>query len=413
MAGAEIIVDNLLCFLNTAVNDFSSETLFDLAFCFYSHEIIKQSKTALANLLHKDISWRRDPEKKKKDLKDVVDWMKELKDLRVKVKFVSDSYKGMPPVGLEFIGPLIVNISEEVTKLNEILPNIVDIKSEMRNTTDVVRELKMEIKEINKKFSNAVAGMEEATNDIAQDDIDILSDLRSFRNSIDMRRPSFEENNLGQDILTFSDAVGGAAAVQREDFVCQQEDSTSVPSTACDPSTGAISKKAKSVATNPKSNTRSLRERARSSNQSLTSPGIIIAGIEDGEERVRDNDEWTLVTKKKRQSPRRIGNTAKEKHSNYRLLGSKRDAPSTMRAVRRTADVFLGRVDKEVTVDNIKEYIKDTFDVMVRSIESVEIQSKQFNAFKITVLTEERETLFNAALWPEGMIVNKFYKRRN
>ena len=283
----------------------------------------------------------------------------------------------------------------------------------MRNTTDVVRELKMEIKEINKKFASAVSGMEESMNDIAQDDIDILSDLRSFRNSIDMRRPSFEENNLGQDILTFSDAVGGAAAVQREDFECQQHDSTSVPSTACDPSTGAISKKAKSIATNPKSSTRSLRERARSSNQSLTSPGIIIAGIEDGEERVRDNDGWTLVTKKKHQSLRRIGNTAKEKHSNYRLLGSKRDAPSTMRAVRRTADVFLGKVDKEVTVDNIKEYIKDTFDVMARSIEGVEIQSKQFNSFKITVVTEERETLFNAALWPEGMIVNKFYKKRN
>ena len=116
-----MIVDNLLCFLNTAVNYLSSETLFDLALCFYSHEIIK-SKTTLANLLHKDISWRRDPEKKKRDLKDVVDWMKELKDLRVKVKIVSDSYKGMPSVGLEFIGPLIVNIvniSKEVAKLNE------------------------------------------------------------------------------------------------------------------------------------------------------------------------------------------------------------------------------------------------------------------------------------------------------
>ena len=286
-----LLLDNLLCFLNTAINYFSSETLFDLACCFYLHEIIKQSKTALANLLHKDISWRRDPEKKKKDLKDVVDWMKDLKDSRVKVKFVSESYKGMPPVGLEFIGPLIVNVSEEVTKLNEILPNIVDIKSEMRNTSDVVRELRREIKEINKIFSNAVAGIEEATNDIAQDDIDILSDLRSFRNSIDMRRPSFEESNLGQDILTFSDAVEGAATVQREGFVCQQEDSTSVPSTVCDPSTGAISRKAKSATTNQKSNTRSLRKRARSSNQSLTSPGIIIAGIEDVEQRVECNNE--------------------------------------------------------------------------------------------------------------------------
>ena len=83
-----------------------------------------------------------------------------------------------------------------------------------------------------------------------------------------------------------------------------------------------------------------------------------------------------------------------------------------MRAVRRTADVFLGRVDKEVEADNIKEYIKDNFEVNVQNIESVEILSKQFNAFKITVFLEERDKLFNAELWPEGMIVNKFYKRR-
>ena len=73
MAGAEIVVDNLLCFLTTAKADFSGSSISDLACCFYSHENIKQSKTVLANLLHKDISWRRDPEKKKKDLKDVTD----------------------------------------------------------------------------------------------------------------------------------------------------------------------------------------------------------------------------------------------------------------------------------------------------------------------------------------------------
>ena len=73
---------------------------------------------------------------------------------------------------------------------------------------------------------------------------------------------------------------------------------------------------------------------------------------------------------------------------------------------------FLGRVDKEVEASNIKEHIKDNFDVNVQNIESVEILSKHFNAFKITVLLEDRDKLFNAELWPEGMIVNKFYKRR-
>ena len=43
----------------------------------------------------------------------------------------------------------------------------------------------------------------------------------------------------------------------------------------------------------------------------------------------------------------------------YRLLGSKWDVLFARRAVRRTADIFLRRVNKDVEVDVIKEYIKD------------------------------------------------------
>ena len=56
MANAgEIITDSLLCFLSSAQNDFSCDTLFELACSFYSHELIKSSKTTLATLLGKDI----------------------------------------------------------------------------------------------------------------------------------------------------------------------------------------------------------------------------------------------------------------------------------------------------------------------------------------------------------------------
>ena len=88
MGAGEIIIDNLLCFLTSATADFSNDTLFDLALCFYSHENIKNSKTTLGNLLHKDISWRRDPEKKKKDLNDVVDSLQALEDSKVRVKYI-------------------------------------------------------------------------------------------------------------------------------------------------------------------------------------------------------------------------------------------------------------------------------------------------------------------------------------
>ena len=98
MANAgEIVIDNLLCFLSSAQNDFSSETRLDVVCAFYSHESIKASKIALTTLLKKEVVWRRDPEKKK-DLKDVMDYMKEVTDSKMKVNFLCNSYKGMPPV---------------------------------------------------------------------------------------------------------------------------------------------------------------------------------------------------------------------------------------------------------------------------------------------------------------------------
>ena len=53
------------------------------------------------------------------------------------------------------------------------------------------------------------------------------------------------------------------------------------------------------------------------------------------------------------------------------------------------------------------------FNVIVQSIENVKIFSNDFNAFKITTFLDERDKLFNADLWPEGMIVNKFYRRKS
>ena len=76
------------------------------------------------------------------------------------------------------------------------------------------------------------------------------------------------------------------------------------------------------------------------------------------------------------------------------------------------ADVFLGRVDKDVMVSDIEKYVKDTFDVVTQKVERIEIQSDQFHAFKITVFFDERSKLFNAELWPEGMVINKFYNRK-
>ena len=80
---------------------------------------------------------------------------------------------------------------------------------------------------------------------------------------------------------------------------------------------------------------------------------------------------------------------------------------TSFKAVRRTADVFLGRVDKDTTIEVIQNYV----DVVCLNIEKLEIKTDLYNAFKITVLLSDRDLLFNSDLWPKEVVISKFYNR--
>lgn len=41
-----------------------------------------------------------------------------------------------------------------------------------------------------------------------------------------------------------------------------------------------------------------------------------------------------------------------------------------------------------------------------------DIYSRDFNSFKVTVYMDEREKLFNADMWLQGVIGEKFYNRK-
>ena len=174
MGETEYIVNSLLCFINSACSDYSYDSLLDVIFSFYSPEEIKVAKELLCNLLRKDLIWRRDPEKKRKDLQDLLECHQELTASKKKVKIVTGSYKKMPPIGMSMFVPILSNLSEDITKINELLPKILDIKTEVCNTADTVRQMKMDIVDIRNKFKNAVSGMEEATKDMCDTEINVL-----------------------------------------------------------------------------------------------------------------------------------------------------------------------------------------------------------------------------------------------
>lgn len=386
---SEFIMSNVLCFVNSAKSDFSKETLKDVAFSFFSHEDIKSAKQELCNLLKKDLVWRRDPEKKKKDLVDVLDLHEELTLKRNRFKFVCNSYKAMPPVGMELLAPLIINLSDEVGRINEMLPKIVDMRAEVLNTADTVRQMKVEIVNIKEKFESAVNGIQAAAEEITDEDVGILNELHSFRKSLSIPSglpPSTEEVEVtprGDQLLSLDVA---------EDIVGEVEQVTldETSELVSDPRTGAVSKNGNHKEKSPLRYSDALKKKGKDG----FSP-------QNGKQVPLRNESRKIKS-----------DQVRSKNEVNRFRGVRKGGGYTsFKAVKRTADVFLGRIDKDTSVEVIQNYVKDTFSVVCLNIQKLEIKTDLYNAFKITVLLTDRDLLFNSDLWPEEVVVSKFYNR--
>ena len=62
-----------------------------------------------------------------RDLNDLIEGLDELKEKNHYLKCIHDNYKKLPPIGLEFLAPILVNLIEEDNKINSVLPGILDL----------------------------------------------------------------------------------------------------------------------------------------------------------------------------------------------------------------------------------------------------------------------------------------------
>ena len=77
----EHLINSLLCFIKSSVNDYSHETIKSIIYSFYSLEEIKNAKDILSKLLNRNQTERRDPHKKRKELDDLVGLFEEYNDI--------------------------------------------------------------------------------------------------------------------------------------------------------------------------------------------------------------------------------------------------------------------------------------------------------------------------------------------
>ena len=64
----------------------------------------------------------------------------------------------MSPIQLEFVASLLSNLNEEMAKINILLSKIIDIRSEVYNTVDTARNLKVNFLNIEIKLFISITG---------------------------------------------------------------------------------------------------------------------------------------------------------------------------------------------------------------------------------------------------------------
>ena len=102
-----------------------------------------------------------------------------------------------------------------------------------------------------------------------------------------------------------------------------------------------------------------------------------------------------------------------KKHSKKNVVGSRVLKNSTLKSVIKTADLYVGNCDVDVTTDALNQYIHDNANISPIKCEKLVTKYDNYQSFKVTLLINERDKLLISDFWPNGIVCRKFYKPRN
>ena len=269
----------------------------------------------------------------------------------------------MPPFGLEFISPILTNLSDEITKINNLLPKIVDIKSEVINTADTVRSMKIQISNLEQKnINHSSPGITSAS-------------YLNVQPNLNKPSPIAADHHVSSPL----NKIGS-------------------------PSPGMIKTPNNNLVSNAKSNKIVELQRniykdiqPRNVTQGDISARVNVPGTEVDNEDC-DDKSWTLYERKKRNYRNKDGNSENRKSS--LITGSKKFTGNSLKGITKTVDVFIGRLDASTTPVEIKSYIESDFNIKVLNTEKLSINNTTYNCFKVNVHIQDREKLFNSDMWP-------------
>ena len=83
------------------------------------------------------------------------------------------------------------------------------------------------------------------------------------------------------------------------------------------------------------------------------------------------------------------------------------------RGAKRVSSLYIGRCDKSVGLDDIQKYVSHELKIPIVSCSQLSGANSEVKSFNIVVDVEHFDKLLIPTIWPENVIVHKYFYRRN
>ena len=82
---------------------------------------------------------------------------------------------------------------------------------------------------------------------------------------------------------------------------------------------------------------------------------------------------------------------------------------NSLKGVDKLVDIYAGPVYLNTNVQIINSFIKDNFNISPVITELLKMKSNEFKSYKVKL--NERDSIFDPSLWPNGVVINKHYNK--
>ena len=407
--GITLVVDEVLCFINNKLSLMGVTSIITLCENFYDDITVERAKMTLQKYCKNDsLEWKRrkgTTDKTTNNLKDIIKGIQcgDIGD----VEFVAKDLSKLPPISFNDLdagailqkmtkmGEEIKTLNKAVSKQGEITSSLIQLQQEKvpdithgnGSETDVGRSTPLYSEKL-KSQASAKHPLQSPKNDNSHELVQPTSAIINRR-----RESSIPYRNNGPEVMW--PPTNPVISSFNEKTTDSEASKLSTPP--------LLNPLARSFTPEEMNN---FISHVRNFGPSMVNANAI------SEQRDENPNPWMQVSSKKRRGKTEmqvtpIGKPVSSGRRQKTIVGTSRSAG--LKTVQNQLNFFTTRWDPRITQPEIEKLLSQKLKVKVKC-EKLQLKSKSYASFKVTVWSNDEKYFQNPDAWPEGLVVSKYFE---